>query len=221
MGSFTVASTSSNECISRHFRFANSRRPLSSQRVRKTAHSHYPRGLTDPRTPTNRANHLQALRNHRSSLGNNSVAQKTNSGSTNFTDAPRVRRCPVHNQKEPMRRNLIVAAITAACLALPGIAVAKSKSTCANSPERAVRACIWHAAKKYKQSYSAALRVARCESTLNPKEVYAGQYGLYQFLASTWETTPYKNKEKLSAKYNSLAAMWMWKHGRKGEWTCK
>lgn len=118
-------------------------------------------------------------------------------------------------------------------IAFPGNSHAASKSTCANKPERAVRACIWHAAKKYKQNYPTALRVAKCESGLDPKA--AGlHHGLFQFLKSTWATTPYgprsgdskaekkrRAKRIHSAKYNSLAAMWMWANGRAGEWgTC-
>ena len=97
---------------------------------------------------------------------------------------------------------------------------AAKKSSCANQPTKAVKACIWQAAKKYRQPYGDALRVASCESTLNP---YAqGMHlGLFQFLPSTWQTTPYSDKDALKAKWNALAAMWAWSVGRRGEWECR
>lgn len=124
----------------------------------------------------------------------------------------------VAKRRRHSSKTLAIALILAGLLSVTATtANAARKSSCANSPERAVRACIWHAAKKYKQHYPTALRVAKCESGLNPYS--SGIYdGLYQFLPSTWQTTKYRNRDVHSAKYNSLAAMWMWKHGRAGEW---
>lgn len=66
------------------------------------------------------------------------------------------------------------------------------------------------------------LRVARCESDLDPLAVGFGvHHGLYQFLASTWATTPYAGRWIHSAKWNALAAAWMWSVGRRGEWQCR
>ena len=82
--------------------------------------------------------------------------------------------------------------------------------------------CIRRAAIRYRVSYSTLLRKARCESGLNP---YArnpsGSSGLFQFLPSTWATTPYARRSIWSAKWNSLAAGWMHAAGRGGEWVCK
>lgn len=68
---------------------------------------------------------------------------------------------------------------------------------------------------------SDALRVAYCESSYDPNTEYLGHYGLFQFLRSTWNTTPYRNRNIYSPKWNSLAAMWMWSVGRRGEWACQ
>lgn len=94
------------------------------------------------------------------------------------------------------------------------------KSKCANAPLSAVKACIWQAAKIFKQPYGDALRVAKCESTFNPF-AQGVHLGLFQFLPSTWQTTPYRNKNALKAKWNARAAMWMWAVGRRGEWECQ
>jgi hypothetical protein len=82
---------------------------------------------------------------------------------------------------------------------------------------------ITKAAKKYGQSRQAMERVARCESNLDPCAVNKSgpYYGLYQFLKSTWKTTPYGNKSIFDPKAQAMAAGWMWKQGRKNEWACK
>jgi len=112
--------------------------------------------------------------------------------------------------------NLVV---ISSSLVISDTAAAK-KSRCANQPLQAVKACIWQAAKKYRQPYGDAIRVANCESTFNP---YASgkHLGLFQFLPSTWQTTPYRNKDALKAKWNARAAMWAWSVGRRGEWECQ
>jgi len=79
------------------------------------------------------------------------------------------------------------------------------------------------AARKYNQSKRAMVRVARCESNLDPCAVNRSgpYYGLFQFLKSTWKTTPYGDHDIYDPKAQALAAGWMWKHGRKNEWACK
>ena len=79
------------------------------------------------------------------------------------------------------------------------------------------------AAKKYGQSESAMVRVARCESVLDPCAVNRSgpYYGLFQFLKSTWNTTPYGNRDIYDPEAQSLATAWMWKQGRKNEWACQ
>jgi hypothetical protein len=67
------------------------------------------------------------------------------------------------------------------------------------------------------------VRVARCESNLDPCAVNrAGPYyGLFQFLKSTWKSTPYGDEDIYDPKAQAMAAGWMWKKGRKDEWACK
>jgi len=89
---------------------------------------------------------------------------------------------------------------------------------CSNSN---VMACIRNAAAKYHQSLGDAIRVASCESSFDPHNSYLGHYGLYQFLQSTFDSTIYRGKDIWSAKWNALAAMWMWAHHRRSEWACQ
>jgi soluble lytic murein transglycosylase-like protein len=81
--------------------------------------------------------------------------------------------------------------------------------------------CIRHAAVVYRQSFRLLLAVAWCESRLNP---YArnpsGASGLFQFMPSTWRTTPYRWRSIWSARWQAMAAGWMFAHGRAREWSC-
>jgi hypothetical protein len=79
------------------------------------------------------------------------------------------------------------------------------------------------AAKEYGQSEHVMVRVARCESTLNPCAFNSSGpwYGLYQYLKSTWKTTPYGDRSIWDPEAQALATGWMWKQGRKNEWTCQ
>ena len=102
--------------------------------------------------------------------------------------------------------------------------LAGKKSKCRNNySEKEILDFIRKAAKKYKQSRKAMERVARCESNLDPCAVNKrGPYfGLFQFLKSTWKTTPYGNRDIFDPEAQALAAAWMWKQGRKNEWACK
>lgn len=88
--------------------------------------------------------------------------------------------------------------------------------------QKSVISCIRRAAILYNQSFPDALRVARCESKLDPyARNKSGSTGLFQFLPSTWDTTPYRRRSIYSAKWQSLAAMWMFRQGRKREWVCR
>lgn len=91
-----------------------------------------------------------------------------------------------------------------------------------NLSKQEVIEIIYAAADRYGQSREDMLRVARCESNLNPKAVNpTGSYGLFQFIRSTWATTPYANYDILDAWASANAAGWMWSVGRRGEWVCK
>lgn len=82
---------------------------------------------------------------------------------------------------------------------------------------------IYAAADQYGQPREDMLRVARCESVLDPNAVNASSNasGLFQFLPSTWATTPYADQDIFDPVANAEAAAWMWDNGRRGEWTCQ
>lgn len=82
---------------------------------------------------------------------------------------------------------------------------------------------IWEAATYYGQSYTDMLRVAKCESNLDPNNVTPphSASGLFQFLPSTWKTTPYADRSVFDPEANAYAAAWMWSVGRRSEWTCQ
>jgi hypothetical protein len=84
-------------------------------------------------------------------------------------------------------------------------------------------AIIYAAADRYGQSRADMLRVARCESGLDPTEVTPPHdaSGLFQFLPSTWATTPYADQDVFDPVANANAAGWMWSVGRRGEWACQ
>lgn len=98
-----------------------------------------------------------------------------------------------------------------------------SKDCKVKHSEKEVLDFIAKAAKKYGQSNNAMVRVARCESSLNPCAYNKSgpYYGLFQFLKSTWKTTPYKDKSIYDPEAQALATGWMWKQGRKNEWACQ
>ena len=83
-------------------------------------------------------------------------------------------------------------------------------------------AIIYAAADRYGQDRADMLRVAECESALDPYAVHpSGSYGLFQFIRSTWESTPYGDQSMFNPSANANAAAWMWSQGRRSEWVCK
>lgn len=87
--------------------------------------------------------------------------------------------------------------------------------------QKRVVPCIKRAAIRWRVSFPMLLRKARCESGLNPyAQNQSGSSGLFQFLPSTWATTPYAARSIWSAKWSALAAGWMHAVGRGGEWVC-
>lgn len=67
-------------------------------------------------------------------------------------------------------------------------------------------------------------RKARCETggTFDPHaHNQSGASGLYQFMPSTFASTPYARLSIWSPYASALAAGWMHEHGRGGEWTCQ
>ena len=84
-------------------------------------------------------------------------------------------------------------------------------------------AIIYAAADAYGQSRVDMLRVATCESNLDPYNLtppYSAS-GLFQFLPGTWATTPFKDQSIWDPVANANAAAWMWSVGRRNEWVCQ
>lgn len=82
---------------------------------------------------------------------------------------------------------------------------------------------IYAAADRYGQPRADMLRVAQCESVLDPNAVNpaSGVSGLFQFMPGTWATTPYANEDIFDPVANANAAAWMWSVGRRNEWHCQ
>lgn len=88
--------------------------------------------------------------------------------------------------------------------------------------EEQIVTIIYDAADRYNQPRADMLRVAQCESGLDPYAVNpSGSYGLFQFVPSTWETTPYADQNIFNPRANANAAAWMWSVGRRSEWVCQ
>lgn len=67
-------------------------------------------------------------------------------------------------------------------------------------------------------------RKAGCETggTFSPRSLNpSGASGLFQFLPSTFASTPYARFSIWSPYANALAAGWMHSQGRGGEWVCR
>ncbi|MFL5759629.1 MAG: SH3 domain-containing protein [Thermomicrobiales bacterium] len=81
---------------------------------------------------------------------------------------------------------------------------------------------IYAAADAYGQDRAAMLQVAQCESVLDPNAFnpYSGASGLFQFLPSTWASTPFAGDNIFDPWASANAAAWMWSVGRRGEWVC-
>lgn len=85
-----------------------------------------------------------------------------------------------------------------------------------------ITSIITQAALRFGQAPSDAIRVATCESGLDPSQNNSGgAEGLFQFMPGTWATTPYASMSIFNAWASANAAMWMWSHGRRGEWVCQ
>lgn len=91
------------------------------------------------------------------------------------------------------------------------------------SGESDIVSIIYAAADAYGQPREDMLRVATCESNLDPTAVNQSSQasGLFQFLPSTWETTPYADQDIFDPVANANAAGWMWENGRRNEWVCQ
>lgn len=100
--------------------------------------------------------------------------------------------------------------------------VASPPAGTASSEEEIIQ-IIYTAADAYDQPRDDMLRVARCESNLDPNAINAGgdTHGLFQFLPSTFASTPYADQSIYDPWANANAAGWMWSQGRRNEWVCQ
>jgi len=100
--------------------------------------------------------------------------------------------------------------------------VASPPAGTASSEEEIIQ-IIYAAADAYDQPRDDMLRVARCESNLDPNAINAGgdTHGLFQFLPSTFASTPYAEHSIYDPWANANAAGWMWSQGRRNEWVCQ
>jgi len=91
------------------------------------------------------------------------------------------------------------------------------------SSESDIVSIIYAAADAYGQPREDMLRVATCESNLVPTAVNQSSQasGLFQFLPSTWATTPFADQDIFDPVANANAAGWMWENGRRNEWVCQ
>ncbi len=93
------------------------------------------------------------------------------------------------------------------------------------SRDQQMIAIIYQAADKWGQSRTDMLRVARCESWLDPNVVNprSGTSGLFQFRPSTFAITPNgKRGENIFDPWsNADAAGWMWANGMRNHWACQ
>ena len=89
--------------------------------------------------------------------------------------------------------------------------------------EDGIAVIIREAARAFGQPEEDLLRVGRCESNLDPRAVNPdGPYfGLFQFLRSTWASTPFADRDIFDPVANAHAAAWMWQQGRRHEWACQ
>jgi len=84
---------------------------------------------------------------------------------------------------------------------------------------------IYNAADRWGQPRADMLRVARCESNLDPRAVNrsSGASGLFQFMPSTFAFTP--NGKAGQSIFDPVAsadaAGWMWANGMRNHWACQ
>ncbi|MDQ3653709.1 MAG: SH3 domain-containing protein [Chloroflexota bacterium] len=94
-----------------------------------------------------------------------------------------------------------------------------------NSSNQEIVDIIYAAADRWGQPRADMLRVARCESNLDPRAVNSssGASGLFQFMPSTFAGTPNgKRGEDIFNAYSSAdAAGWMWANGMRNHWVCQ
>lgn len=111
---------------------------------------------------------------------------------------------------------------SASYLADPGAAPAPNPGS---GSQEAIIDIIYAAADRWGQPRADMLRVARCESNLDPRAVNrsGGASGLFQFMPGTFAGTPNgKRGDDIFNAYSSAdAAGWMWANGMRNHWECQ
>ena len=51
-----------------------------------------------------------------------------------------------------------------------------------------------------------------------PNSAGSGAFGPWQFMPSTWRTTPFAGLDMARVDAQAMATAWMWSRGRRGEW---
>jgi hypothetical protein len=94
-----------------------------------------------------------------------------------------------------------------------------------NPSQQQMISLIYQSADKWGQSRVDMLRVARCESNLNPNAVNSssGASGLFQFMPGTFAFTPNgkRGEDIFDPWANADAAGWMWANGMRHHWACQ
>nr|MBA3275148.1 transglycosylase SLT domain-containing protein [Chloroflexia bacterium] len=95
----------------------------------------------------------------------------------------------------------------------------------ANARQAEMISIVYQSADKWGQSRVDMLRVARCESGLDPRAVNSngGASGLFQFMPSTFAFTPNgkRGEDIFDPWSNADAAGWMWANGMRHHWACQ
>jgi uncharacterized protein YraI len=122
----------------------------------------------------------------------------------------------------PVTWGTLTGYVSSAWLTDPGSAADPGASPEGNDD---IIAIIYAAADRWGQPRADMLRVARCESNLDPVAVNpsSGASGLFQFMPSTFATTPngQRGEDIFDASTSADAAGWMWANGRRNEWECQ
>jgi hypothetical protein len=134
-------------------------------------------------------------------------------------EAEAARQAEAKAAEEARQAELARQQAAAAVAARPAAAPPTPAPPAGSIPDIIVRAC-----SPYGQAtVDWCLRVAKCESGYNPNAYNAAgpYYGLFQFLMSTFQNTPYGNQNIYDPYYNAAAAGWKYSVSGGGAWGCK
>ncbi len=121
------------------------------------------------------------------------------------------------------RRRLLAGLLGTTLASIPVLRQPAASAARRRYSERKIKRIIREAARHYNQNPNAMIRVADCESNLDPYAYNRSgpYYGLFQFLRSTFEDTPYGDENIYDPRANARAAAWMWKKKMRDHWVCQ